>query len=96
MLIGLTEFLHLGYNEVNYFGFLIVIYMGIMLVMTRVHYVADIYCGLLMGSYMHWISVRYEVYIDKLFSLPFLIVFKMYRFVKQCFKIHIKTEENSK
>jgi hypothetical protein len=53
-----------------------------MLLITRVHYVADIIGGLLFAIWYHRQATRAVVYIDKFLSLPYFIVKWIY--VNKC------------
>jgi hypothetical protein len=50
------------------------IFMMNMLLITRVHYVADIIGGLVFAIWYHRTAIRCTLYIDKCLSLPFFIV----------------------
>lgn len=54
------------------------IFMMNMLLITRVHYVADIIGGLVFAIWYHRTATRFVVYIDKLLSLPYFIVNWLY------------------
>lgn len=58
------------------FAFFCLVYMMNMLIITRVHYTADVVGGLIFSVYFYW-AVSYRlVWIDKLASLPFFLVVK--------------------
>ncbi len=58
------------------FGFICLIYMMNMLIITRVHYTVDIMGGLIFSIYMYWLAGQLTVQIDKLISLPYTHVIK--------------------
>lgn len=47
-----------------------------MLIITRVHYTADVIGGLIFAVYFYWVVVEKLIWVDKLASLPYSFVIK--------------------
>ncbi len=58
------------------FTFVSLIYMMNMLIITRVHYTADIVGGLIFSVYFYWLVGFHMIWIDKAASLPYVYAIK--------------------
>lgn len=52
-----------------------------LLLSTRVHYSADIFCGLVIGFYIHFMVSKHLYYIDLVMCFPFRGLLKLYYWV---------------
>lgn len=55
--------------------FFCLIYMMNLLIITRVHYTADVIGGLVFSIYFYWLTCSYLKELDKLISLPYTYIF---------------------
>jgi xanthine/uracil permease len=53
-------------------------FMVNMLLITKVHYMADIAGGLIFALWFYWLGAKIVVYVDKLISLPYVLGRKIY------------------
>lgn len=67
------EFILIDYKIVAGLAFISLVYVMNMLIISRVHYTCDIMGGLIFAIWFHKTATRNTYYIDKLFSIPFVI-----------------------
>ena len=54
------------------------IFMINLLIMTKVHYTADIIGGLIFATFMHNLAAKTAFYTDKMISFPYWLSLKIY------------------
>ena len=68
------EMFYINYRIMFCIGFLCLIFMMNMLIITRVHYTIDVMAGLIFAFFYHKLASKFVKYIDMLFTIPFYIV----------------------
>lgn len=73
----------INYRVVAALAFVSLIFMINLLIMTKVHYSADIIGGLIFATFMHKLASKTVYYSDKFISLPHLLGLKIYNKCKK-------------
>jgi hypothetical protein len=68
VLLGL-QLSDMGYSEMKYFGFILGIFEGMVLIVLRVHYSIDVIFGIIFSHYIYYISRYISKYLDMLYPM---------------------------